>query len=943
MKHYLFSLFMLLMALPIQAQDNTQLTNLPTVYIETANAAEITSKKTFINATWTMVDGDDVTILTGLRIRCRGNSTYSSSGATKKAYRLKFSKNVSLLGEDGASAQNWVLMANHFDKTLMRNALTSNVLARFAGMEFCPGARFVDLVLNGTYVGTYQITDHPEATPGRLDVDTPAELAEGQQPSEGFFLEADGWEDHKIVKTSKKSVPIRIHKPKDGEVTAAQTAYVQMWIDRFEGALYSSDFRDPELGYRPLVDSVSLANLYICTEVCANIDGFFSTYLYKKANDEKLYFGPLWDYDVAYGNDSRKGDTSRLLMSNDGYGAARVWFVRLWRDPWFRQLIVHRWDEMQAMGLQEHLLAAVDSMAAELNQSQALNFNLYGINTRVYNERVLHNTYSEYVADLKKFITDHIAFLDQEFHTRATAEIEDVTDFQLITNYYYRIRGVGVGTHFDVVDEALTPGSQTCLWSLDESRRTQQWSIRKVGQHYQFLNRASGLALSAPSGELHTRLTLAEPDEALDNQLWEITLANEDVDCFNIISKAFARTANASDGNTANGASLICWESNEKNQTSVNRQWYILPDQINSDSIILKGDIHQVLSDTIAAYKSRLAAQDAGTELGQVSQDAVDAVAAVIAEAEAALASERLNLNLANTYIYYIQRAWSRLETSRNTIDYTAEGNYRLFWTPAGASVTSVAPIFENNDDQPWGFFAFNVEDGTYERFTTYDNKGKCGSAADRGQAWYRANEYCFVSSTGHFHPCSTGVTIQYSSPAIVFTVPADGIYFATITVHRQKSNNNNTLYLRSRYLPGGVMSCSKDDFLFEQAYGTPAVDGADGTKPQTLDFFIKAKQGDRFTLETEAYTSGSDASGRTIISDLSVTSCHDAATPYTEDEATAFPRYFDTLTVGVSTPDVARGRLSHSQFFDLTGRLVTGSRLQKGIYVRNGQKIIQK
>ena len=933
----------LLLSIAVQAQQNRrQYTNLPTVYIETENGAAVTTKKTFVNATFTLVEGETVENYTGMKIRCRGNSTFSSSGATKKAYRLKFKEDVRLLGDTGASARNWVLMANHFDKTLMRNALTSHVMARFVGMEFCPGARFADVVLNGTYIGTYQITDHPEATPGRLDIDTTVELKEGEEESEGFFLEADGWEDHKVVKTSRKSVPIRIHKPKDGEVTATQEAYVKAWIDRFETALYSSDFRDAEKGYRPLVDSTSLANLYICTELCANIDGFFSTYLYKKANDQRLYFGPLWDYDIAYGNDTRKGDTSRLLMVGEGYGAARVWFVRMWRDPWFRQLIVRRWNELKEAGIEQHLLASVDSMADVLAQSQALNFEKYGISTKVYNERVLHSTYGEYVQDLKDFITAHTAYLDQEFTTRANSEITENSDFQLISNYYYRVRSAGVGTHFDVENEGIREGDKACLWARDNSRRTQQWSIRRIGEYYQFINRASGLALNQSAAALKTQLNMVVPDESSDSQLWQISLADEDNDYFNIINKAYTRTANVSDGSAENGTPLIAWESNEKNQTSVNRQWFIEPDEINADSIILTGDITKMLTDTIAAYKARIAGETIGTALGQVGQSAVTALNNLIAEAEAVIAEERLNINLAHTYIYYLQRAWQAVEKSRVTVDYSAEGNYRLFWTPEGASVTSSDAAIASNNDAPWGYYAYNVEAGTYDRFTTYDNKGKCGSATERGKAWYRANEYCFVSSTGHFHPCTTGVQIAVSSPAIVFTAPQDGIYFATITVRRNVADKSNTLYLRSRYLKDGVMECPKEDFIFEQAYGTPEVDGGNGTTPQTLDFFIRLNKGDRFTLETEAYTSGDDSSGRSIITDLSVTLGHDASLPYTQEEASAHPRYFDSTTIGIQSFDDAQPATNtHTGIYDLTGRRITKF-THPGIYIQGGRKIVR-
>lgn len=130
MRRLLLYLLLVLISLPVSAQTETQLTNIPTVYINTTNSKAVTSKKTFIQATWTLVDGDQREVYSNMKIRCRGNSTFSASGATKKAYRVKFSEKVSLLGDKGVADKNWVLMANHFDKSLIRNALTTDIMGR---------------------------------------------------------------------------------------------------------------------------------------------------------------------------------------------------------------------------------------------------------------------------------------------------------------------------------------------------------------------------------------------------------------------------------------------------------------------------------------------------------------------------------------------------------------------------------------------------------------------------------------------------------------------------------------------------------------------------------------------------------------------------------------------------------------------------------------------
>ena len=890
MKRILYCLFLLFLSLPLVAQEYTQLTNLPTVYIETKNKAAVTSKKDFVNATWKMVDGNQVVTLSDMKIRCRGNSTFSGSNASKKAYRVKFSEKVSLLGDKGVADKNWVLMANHYDKSLIRNALTTDVMGRFVGMEFNPGALFVDVVLNGDYIGNYQITDHPDVESGRLDIETPGDDAEA---SEGFFLEADGWKDHKYVTTTLKSVPVRIHKPKDGEVTTAQSNYVKSWLDRFESALFSKDYKDPELGYRKLVDSVSLANLYLCTEMSANYDGFWSTYLYKRPNDQKMYFGPLWDYDIAYNNDTRGNNTTERMIVDINTGVCRSWFTRMWRDPWFRQLILRRYRELRDAGIEAHLQHAVDSLGNLLAASAKLNFDKYGINTKVYNEVAIHNTYAEYITDLKDFLTQHFAYLDHEIVERANATYEDdAREFELNVNYYYRVQSVGVKTLFDVVDEGLKDGNFTCLWAADTVRWTQQWAIKQVGDAYQFINRASGLALNAPSGDLSTRLNIVEPNAEDEAQLWNIVLASDESSYYNIINKKYQRTANVEGGSSTPGTSLIAWESNEKNYTSVNRQWIITPADFNSDEVWNIGDIYEVLSTEITKYEELMASESVGDEIGQVSKAKMDKLSAIISDAKDVVEQGKLNVNLTHTYIYYMERAWKAVEDSRivsDPINFAAEGNFHLFMTADGAEKATSDAAFLQNTDTPWGFYRYEVEDGTYEKFQILDANSSKAKPAN-GNAWYSNDEYVFISENGNCH------SLPAASPAIMFTAPADGIYFATATIHRDKSGVNTPLYLRSRYIEGEEKQCSKDEYLFAKAYGTPAIDEADGKVPQTLDFFIRMKQGASFTIEIENYTANTDASGRSFFTNLAVASCRDTDKPFTLEDAQAYDRFYDAM-----------------------------------------------
>ena len=332
-----FSLF----AVIATAQDYKRVTNLPHVYIETFGKKSITSKTVYIYATMYYVDEDDVvTRYDSMEIRGRGNATW---GLSKKPYKIKFHQKEKFLGKGYANAKKWTLLANAGDKSLMRNAITS-LMGDFLGLKNNPAHKFVDLTLNGTFLGNYQISDQVEVRSHRVDIteqDYP--LKTKSDITGGYLLEVDGFYDGNCFTTSTYRVPVRIHYPDEDEIAASQNTYIRNYIRDFEKVLSSSDFADADKGYRKWVDSVSLANWFLATEISGNIDGYYSTYFYKEQQDSLLYWGPLWDYDIAYDNDYRITGTATKLMTNDGYGETKQWVNRMWQDPWFGRLVNRRY------------------------------------------------------------------------------------------------------------------------------------------------------------------------------------------------------------------------------------------------------------------------------------------------------------------------------------------------------------------------------------------------------------------------------------------------------------------------------------------------------------------------------------------------------------------------------------------------------------------------
>lgn len=407
------------------AQEYKQLTDVPTVYIETDNHRSITSKEEYIGCTITIVEGDSIATYADTEIRGRGNSSWWNS--EKKSYRIKFPTKQKLLGRHFANARSWTLLANHGDKTMIRNALTYD-LGRFMGLRFCPAARFVDVYLNGSYRGCYQISDQVQVHKRRIDI----------SEEDGWLLEVannNSREDPNIT-SSGYHIIYNLKNPKDESLTMYKRVAIGQWIHGFESALRSSDFADPEKGYRAYVDEEDLVNWYVAAEITGNIDALYSIYMYKDADEEKVHFGPLWDLDIGYDNSSERS----LLRAMEAYlGLSDRPFEaivrRMWEDPWFANACADRMNELVSNGLQQYLLDHIDSLRTAIYQSQAQNFGVWRINGQVYSfeKHAYHTTYDEYIADLRNFLSVHIPYLQEAFEARRqTVGIRLIDNSQLI-------------------------------------------------------------------------------------------------------------------------------------------------------------------------------------------------------------------------------------------------------------------------------------------------------------------------------------------------------------------------------------------------------------------------------------------------------------------------------------------------------------------------------
>ncbi len=347
------------------------------------------------------------------KIRGRGNSTWKWE---KKPYKIKLDEKASLLGMD--SNRDWVLLANYADKSLIRNTLAYDMGRVLDNIVWSPHQYPVDLFVNGKYCGVYSLGEHMEVAKGRVEieegsfeVDTDYLLEIGGMPEVGSV------EGYHYFHSDDRLVRFAAFKSPDCEtITQAQKNYIKAYFDKAEDAIKAG------VGYEEYIDVDSFVDWIILQELTNNIDACFrrSCFLVKEKGG-KLRMGPIWDYDLDFGNflkDTPSYNTWVTVGSKEaGAYVQQNWCTYLMQSPEFCKRLEARWNEVR-----QQLLSVADATITEysekLDGSEQENFAIW----QIWDKRAGYqaewcskaNSYEGQIQYLRDFITKRAAWLDGE-------------------------------------------------------------------------------------------------------------------------------------------------------------------------------------------------------------------------------------------------------------------------------------------------------------------------------------------------------------------------------------------------------------------------------------------------------------------------------------------------------------------------------------------------
>lgn len=373
-------------------------------------------------------------------IRGRGNSTW---GLAKKPFQFKLSKKADLLGF--GEAKTWNLIANGYDETRLRNRIAME-LAREIGMSYVPESQMIDLYINHVYYGNYYLSEKVEVDRERVairDMEETLSAAygvselgklksienpEGTRKWTGAVCEEEDLSGGYLL---ERELPARYAGELSGFVTSQgdyyvlqspryaskeQVDYIADLMQEFQDAVSTEDGIHPQTGkhYSDYIDMESFVRKYLVEEISKNYDGGVTSSFFYKPQDtvsDKIFAGPVWDFDVAFGNcnlDEIASNPVGITRLSDHVYGTEV-FARLYEKEDFYSDMVMLYEQKALPYLQTLLAGGIDRMVAESRQSAELDSIRW---ENLENRYQYYKDYDNDVRYLKYFIQERVSFLN---------------------------------------------------------------------------------------------------------------------------------------------------------------------------------------------------------------------------------------------------------------------------------------------------------------------------------------------------------------------------------------------------------------------------------------------------------------------------------------------------------------------------------------------------
>lgn len=357
---------------------------MPVVHILTYENKRVLSKDEYVTSVIDIFNCDEEYCLTAEGgVKVRGNSTADGS---EKPYRIKFDKKQNMLGlHDGEKFKSWVLLRSQWNliPDFMGFSLAETI---FDGDYYSSDCTYVNVYMNGKYLGLYLLCEQNQAGEGRVEVYEPKK--DETQTDIGYFIEMDNyaWQEEQPYFTldykeleftdyvgTTKAFVADDYSIKSDINTDEQLEFIKKYLDGVFWIMYEAVenekllmfdkdynlvsaegvYKTPKEAVEAVIDLDSMVNTMILQELVHNYDvgagSFFMAVDFSDSSQyERLTFCAPWDFNWAYSEETHGRYYAGAFQEpvHDMYERSNVWLTVIMKAGWFREMLSEKWDEL---------------------------------------------------------------------------------------------------------------------------------------------------------------------------------------------------------------------------------------------------------------------------------------------------------------------------------------------------------------------------------------------------------------------------------------------------------------------------------------------------------------------------------------------------------------------------------------------------------------------
>ena len=242
-------------------------------------------------------------------------------------------------------------------------------------------------------------------------------------------------------------------------ITKDQIDYISGYIQEVENAIIDGE-------YEKYIDIDSWVKYYLIQEIFGNMDNrSFFYYKDKDSVDNKLYAGPIWDFDVSFGNHSVGPEINPQAFYVNTWG----WFSYLYGNENFNTQIKTIYKSTAKNLLEDIINNTIYEYGHIIADSYAMNYYRW-LNIQDTNRSDDFDELAEHIEYLRSYLISRQAFFDEvwlnNLQVNSVCATSKAADYEYTHKYYYTVTP---GSVFDSLP-VLTKENYTFLgWYNEET------------------------------------------------------------------------------------------------------------------------------------------------------------------------------------------------------------------------------------------------------------------------------------------------------------------------------------------------------------------------------------------------------------------------------------------------------------------------------------------